>query len=252
MLRRRSRDSVTWGAQGYSAMTSSAGIIAAGEGSRLRMGGIEVNKPLVPIAGTPLIGHTLRQFVNIGVQRVVIIFNESENDCVDWVRAHFLSLEVEILVESTRSSFESFWRVGRALGPGRHLICAVDSICAPADWRAMFSSKADSERDVLLGVTSYVHDDKPLWVRTEPGSLRIAEMGGTTGSLATAGIYSVGGAVFERELEDGIPSLRVFLGELLREGFPLRAVPLANVIDVDTAEDINLAERFLSRIRSAA
>ena len=51
------------------------------------------------------------------------------------------------------------------------------------------------------------------------------------------------------EREDGISSLRAFLGQLLREGFPLLAVPLGDVIDVDTVEDINLAERFLSRIR---
>ena len=32
-------------------MIDSAGIIAAGEGSRLKLAGIEVHKPLVPIAG---------------------------------------------------------------------------------------------------------------------------------------------------------------------------------------------------------
>lgn len=230
-------------------MIASAGIIAAGEGSRLKMGGIEVNKPLVPVAGWPLIGHTLRQLVELGVRRVVIIFNESEQDCADWVRAHFSSLKLVILLRSTRSSFESFWRVGRELGPGRHLICAVDSICSPADWRAMISSRAGSKRDVLLGVTAFVHDEKPLWVRMEPGSLKIVEIGGKRDNFATAGFYNVGDAIFERELEAGTPSLRVFLGQLLREGFPVCAVPLERVIDVDTAEDINLAECFISQIR---
>jgi choline kinase len=230
-------------------MIASAGIIAAGEGSRLKTDGVGISKPLVPIAGLPLIGYALRQFVKIGVRRVVIIFNESEQDCVKWVRTHFSALDLEILVRSTQSSFESFWRVGRALGPGRHLISAVDSICSPADWRAMIASRARSQRDVLLGVTAFVHDEKPLWVRTKPGSLKIAEIGGPREDFATAGFYNVGDAIFERELADGISSLRVFLRELLREGFPLRAIPLADVIDVDTAEDINLAERFLSRIR---
>jgi NDP-sugar pyrophosphorylase family protein len=230
-------------------MIDSAGIIAAGEGNRLKFAGIEVCKPLVPIAGFPLVGHTLRQFVDAGIRRGVIIFNEAEQQCADWVRKHFPALQLEILVKSTRSSFESFWRVGRALGPGRHLICTVDSICSPADWRKMVVSKAGSEREILLGVTSFVHDEKPLWVRTEQGSLNIAEIGGPVGNYATAGFYNVGDAIFERELND-ISSLRVFLEQLLREGFPARAVPLANVIDVDTAEDIDLAERFLSEIRS--
>jgi NDP-sugar pyrophosphorylase family protein len=230
-------------------MISSAGIIAAGEGRRMKMDGLAFSKPLIPIAGIPLIGHTLRQFLEIGVERVAIIFNETQQECADWVRAHFASLELEILVKTTRSSFESFWRVGRVLGPGRHLICTVDSICSPKDWRTMFTSEADSEGEVLLAVTSFVHDENPLWVATKPGSLRIVNLGAPGGEFATAGIYGVTAAIFEREWEDGISSLRAFLGQLLREGFPFRAVPLGDVIDVDTVADINLAERFLSRIR---
>ena len=80
-------------------MISSAGIIAAGEGRRLKMGGLTFSKPLVPIAGTPLIGHTLQQLLEIGVERVAIIFNETQQECADWVRAHFPSLELKILVK---------------------------------------------------------------------------------------------------------------------------------------------------------
>jgi hypothetical protein len=160
---------------------------------------------------------------------VAIIFNETQQECADWVRAHFPSLELRILVKTTRSSFESFWRIGRALGPGRHLICTVDSICAPEDWRTMSASTAASEREVLLAITSFVHDEKPLWVATQPESLKIVNLGVPYGKFATAGIY----------------------GQLLREGFPFRGVPLGDVIDVDTVEDIKLAERFLSRIRGA-
>jgi NDP-sugar pyrophosphorylase family protein len=232
-------------------MISSAGIIAAGEGRRLKMDGLTFSKPLVPIAGTPLIGHTLQQLLEIGVERVTIIFNETQQECADWVRDHFPSLDLEILVKTTRSSFESFWRVGRALGHGRHLICTVDSICSPEDWRTMSALAAESEREVLLAVTSFVHDEKPLWVATRPESLRIVNLGAPFGKFATAGIYGVTEAIFEREWEEGISSLRAFLGQLLREGFPFRAVPFGDVIDVDTVEDIKLAERFLSRIRGA-
>ena len=46
-----------------------------------------------------------------------------------------------------------------------------------------------------------------------------------------------------------ISSLRVFLKRLLDEGFSATAVPLADVIDVDTAEDVRIAERFMLRLR---
>ena len=40
-----------------------------------------------------------------GIRRVVIIFNEMEQECADWVLKHFPELELEILVKSTRSLF---------------------------------------------------------------------------------------------------------------------------------------------------
>jgi NDP-sugar pyrophosphorylase family protein len=41
----------------------SGGIIAAGDGSRLRQAGWTVPKPMVPVAGVPLIESTIRNFV---------------------------------------------------------------------------------------------------------------------------------------------------------------------------------------------
>ena len=115
----------------------------------------------------------------------------------------------------------------------------------------MSASTVDSEREVLLAITSFVHDEKPLWVAVQPESLKIVNLGVPSGKFATAGIYGVPEAIFEREWEGGNSSLRAFLGQLLREGFPFRGVPLGDVIDVDTIEDIKLAERFLSQIRGA-
>ena len=78
----------------------SAGIIAAGEGSRFIQAGILTPKPLISVAGYPLIGRTLKYYQSLGIQRVVIIFNEQESDCVDWVRQHFPSFSTEIIVKS--------------------------------------------------------------------------------------------------------------------------------------------------------
>ena len=160
-----------------------------------------------------------------------------------------ISLEsiFDILIKSTQSSFESFWRVGRALGPGRHLISTVDAICSSPDWHKMVYSKSSSLGEILLGVTSFVHDEKPLWVTTAPDSLKIVEIGGAAQGYATAGLYAVDEIIFDRPLREDISSLRVFLRELLREGFPVRALPLADVIDIDTVDDIHLAEQFLSQ-----
>jgi len=56
----------------------SGGIIAAGEGSRLRQAGWAVPKPMVPVAGVPLIESAIRNFVAAGITRLSIIVNEQD------------------------------------------------------------------------------------------------------------------------------------------------------------------------------
>ena len=71
------------------------GIIAAGEGSRLRQGGFAMPKPMVPVAGVPLIESTIRNLRAARVGPLAIIVNEQERECADWIRACFPDLDLE-------------------------------------------------------------------------------------------------------------------------------------------------------------
>jgi len=77
------------------------GIIAAGEGSRLKEAGWAVPKPMVPVAGVPLIESAIRNFVAAGITRLSIIVNEQERDCAEWVRRRFPELDLRLTVKTT-------------------------------------------------------------------------------------------------------------------------------------------------------
>ena len=87
------------------------GIIAAGEGSRLRAAGFTMPKPLVPVAGVPLIETVIGNCRAAGIGPLVVIVNEQEREVPDWVRARFPGLDAEFVVKTTRSSLESFREV---------------------------------------------------------------------------------------------------------------------------------------------
>ncbi len=57
------------------------GIIAAGEGSRLRAAGFSMPKPLVPVGGVPLIESVIRNFLAAGITSLVIIVNDEARAC---------------------------------------------------------------------------------------------------------------------------------------------------------------------------
>ncbi|MGH7368860.1 MAG: NTP transferase domain-containing protein, partial [Candidatus Rokuibacteriota bacterium] len=164
-------------------------IIAAGEGSRLRADGFRAPKPLVEVAGQPLIGAVLRNFAAAGITAITIILNEREHQCVEWVRARFPHLDVEFIVKTTASSLESFREVTGRGPAGPMLVSTVDAWCAAEDF-ARFAAAAARRPDdaTVLAVTPFVSDEKPLWVTLGAGG-RVEALGKADSGLVTAGVY---------------------------------------------------------------
>ncbi len=217
-------------------------VIAAGEGSRLKQLGVP--KPLVEVAGVPLIAHVLGNFEAAGIVSATVIFNEAERDCAAFVRERFGKLVANIVVKTTRSSLESFREILQAAPPGRLLVSTVDAFCPREDF-LRFARRAAGlpAAATVLAVTRYVHDEKPLWVTTTRAG-RVSVVGGASGDAVTAGIY-----VFPQNVRGlGIPSslgrLRDFLGWLAKSGEPIEAVEIEKVVDVDRAEDLAAAEEL--------
>jgi len=220
------------------------GIIAAGDGSRLREAGFSMPKPLVPVAGIPLIEWVLRNFIAVGIVAPVIIVNEHARPCVEWIRSRFPELDIEFIVRTTRSSLESFVAVSDRLGGGRSLISTVDAWCRPVDFVRFVEAALRRPRDVsVLAATPFVADENPLWLDVDHTG-RVQDLGGPSGTLVTAGMY-----VLSERARTATPPplgrLREFLAWLVRQGEPLYAEAIQTVVDVDRASDVVLAEALV-------
>jgi len=218
------------------------GIIAAGEGSRLRNAGFPMPKPMVPIAGVPLIESVLRNFRAARIAPLAIIVNEQERECVDWVRARFPDLDVEFIVKTTRSSLESFGEVVARHPGGRMLVSTVDAWCVAADFVRFVDAACRRPDDALiLAVTPLVADENPLRVAMATDG-RVIAVGGDVGDLVTAGMYLVPARVRTIAPPAGLGRLREFLQWLVRSGVPTYGEVIEQVVDVDRADDVALAE----------
>jgi NDP-sugar pyrophosphorylase family protein len=220
----------------------SGGVIAAGEGSRLKALGVP--KPLIPVAGEPLIAHVLADFEASGIASAAVIFNEAGKDAAKLVRERFGRLVSKIVVKSTHSSLESFREILLAAPPGRLLVSTVDAFCRREDFvRFVRSAEEKPAEATVLATTRYVHDEKPLWVTTSRSG-RVTVVGGASGDAVTAGIY-----VFPEKVRTlGIPAdlgrLREFLAWLAKSKEPIEAVEIPKVVDVDRPEDLAEAEEM--------
>lgn len=226
-----------------------AGIIAAGLGERLRAHGIETPKPLIPIGGRPLIARTIDALHAAGATRVACIVNAETNAVRDYLRDSTWPIPVAVVQRTTASSAESFLRLGPLLAREPFLLTTVDTVCDPRALAALVDRARALGADAsVLGVTTTVDDEKPLWAELDAHG-RIRSLDDPRHARhVTAGVYFLQPLVYslaDAGAERAFPAFRKVLGALLDRGHPLYGFDVGASIDVDRPEDIAAAERLL-------
>ena len=218
------------------------GIIAAGEGSRLRADGLRVSKPMVQVGGRPLIDHALDRFRVAGIRDVTVVINEASDDCRQWLGLHAGDFDLDMVVRNTPSSYATFRLVADRLANAPAVITTVDSIMPVDDFRNFVKSASGfAANAVVLGVTDYVDDENPLWVTVDSLDGRIRQIGGSNGTHVTAGLYWLP-AQRPADPATDFARLREYLGWLVAGDHPVYGVVLPCVFDIDRARDIAAAE----------
>jgi NDP-sugar pyrophosphorylase family protein len=225
------------------------GIIAAGEGSRLRADGFRVSKPMVQVGGRPLIDHALDRFRAAGIRKVTVVINEASDDCRQWLKAHAGDFDLDMIVRSTPSSYATFRLVADRLVDGPAVVTTVDAIL-PVDQFRIFVTSASRFPDdaVVLGVTGHVDDENPLWVTLDTSNGRIRRIGGSNGSHVTAGLYWLPAKRPAAPAAD-FARLRDYLGALVAGEQPVYGIALPCVFDIDRARDVAAAESAVSGLQ---
>ena len=226
--------------RGASLATIRGGIIAAGQGTRLRADGYRGSKPMVPVSGRPLIGHTLDRFRIAGVRQLTMIINETSDDCRHWLRDHATDFELDLIVRTTKSSYASFQAVTTRLAGAPAVITTIDSVMPVGDFCAFVQSAVRLAPDaVALGLTDHVDDENPLWATLDAAG-KIRQLGARHGTHVTAGLYWLPGQPPPEPA--GFARLRDYLSWLVAEHPPVRGIVLPRVFDIDRACDIAAAE----------
>ena len=167
------------------------GIIAAGTGERLAAGGVRIPKPLVPIAGQPLIARAIAAGAAAGAGAVACIVNDLHPEVARFLRAERWPVPVEVVVKTTPNSMESLFALAPHLDGDPFLLSTVDAVFAPAEVaRFLAAASALDGSDGVLALTRHVDDEKPLWAAVDERS-RITALGAAAagGGFVTAGVY---------------------------------------------------------------
>ncbi|MCZ2267929.1 MAG: NTP transferase domain-containing protein [Ignavibacteriales bacterium] len=228
------------------------GIIAAGEGSRLKAEGIQLSKPMIPIYGKPLIQWIIESAFNSGIDKINCIINEHSNDLKLYLNEYNSTHKINLLVKNTVSSFHSLKEISQFLTPP-FLIATADSIFRENEFKTFieFGMNA-SNADVIVASTDFIDDEKPLYIKLdEDGGVVDFYDTADNFEFVTGGLY-----LFKKEIRDEISDaivadtnqLRNFLRFLIKKEFRIQTFRFSKIIDVDHISDIKAAESYLSEI----
>lgn len=226
------------------------GIIAAGEGLRLKEEGINIPKPLVEINGVPLIQRIIDIALKNGVDSIACIINEELPELEEYLLNKNSLLPFNLIVKSTQSSFHSFHQISRFFEPP-FLLTTTDSVFRDDEFTEFLKYSMNCNKaDAVLAVTDFVDDEKPLFVEVEEDSRIVSLIDKNKDyEFVTGGLYLFKNDIkkyIDEAAEQGINRLRNFLRYLLQKKLRMYAYPFSKIIDVDHVSDIKEAEDFLT------
>ena len=223
-------------------------IIAAGEGTRLSSEAVTVPKPLVTVHGETLIDRLIRIFSDNDAEEIVVITRQPLP-----IRQAG-DVPVRQVVKATPSSMHSFHEISPFLSGEPFVMTTVDTVFREEEFREFvneFKAGLDNGLDGLMGVTDFVDDEKPLYIKVKEDGTILSFLDHDRGHecrYISGGIYGLTPTAIgtlSRCISEGQGRMRNFQRALIQDGHRLRAHRFSKIIDLDHAADIAKAERFL-------
>jgi NDP-sugar pyrophosphorylase family protein len=230
--------------------------MAGGGGERMRASGVELPKPLVPVAGVPLIEWNLRALLLHGLDQVVVAVPGGESAIGDYARERLAPVAaaagagLRVLTEAT--PLGNIGCAGMLRDEGDVLVVFADNVTA-LDLRALLDHHLASGAAMTLA-----SHDEPF--QLPYGRIELAggdQVVAYTEKPELAVTVSSGTAVLSPDATALVPTdaptgMADLARELLEAGLPVRAFRhQAPWVDVNDAAAVPRAERLIEQHAAA-
>jgi 1L-myo-inositol 1-phosphate cytidylyltransferase len=229
-------------------MISTAILLAAGEGSRLRSA--TPFKPLCTVAGRSLLAHALDGLAEAGIDRAVVVTGYGADEVAGHIAARSWPLAVETVVNSDYRSRNgtSVLAAEPLVGGEDALLAMCDHLVEPALYRRV--AEAGASNGARLGIdrridSDWVDIEDVTRVRTAGEQIVAIGKGLVPYDCFDTGVFAIGPALFAALRSLDSPSLTEGMRILAAEGKAL-TVDCSDFgwIDVDDQAALGKAERW--------
>jgi MurNAc alpha-1-phosphate uridylyltransferase len=236
------------------AVPETAMVMAAGLGKRMRPLTATRPKPLVEVAGKPLIGHVFDHLRAAGVKRAVVNVHYLADAMEAYLRARVK--DIEVVVSDERKQLTE---TGGGIVQARALIGDQPFLCVNSDnlWidgpidaiRAMAAQWDDAKMDVLQLVVplarAHGHTGKGDWRIDANGRITERRKPGRIAPFVYTGVQILSPRVI-REWPEGPFSTNLFWNRAIEAGRCYAVVHQGLWFDVGTPQAIGMTEAVLA------
>lgn len=230
-------------------MISTAILLAAGKGSRLRSAA--PLKPLCGVAGRSLLAHALESLSEAGLKRAIVVLGYGADEISAHIAARRWPLAVEIVVnrEYASPNGASVLTAEPLVGAEEALLAMCDHLVEPALYRLV--AEAGASAGARLGIdvrvdSGWVDLHDVTRVQAEGGRILAIGKGLVPYNCFDTGVFAIGPALFDALRSVELPSLTDGMRALVvqRKAFTVDCGDL-RWIDIDDRAALQKAEQWI-------
>lgn len=231
-----------------------AAILSAGLGTRLSPHFKGLSKPLIPVAGMPLIEFQLRSIEYSGFDRVAIVLRSEYRKVADHVLSLDLKLKVEMIFRDTCGGAYSLFALSEVLRcePDFYLF-SVDSVFVPKTLKEFVDFRRGKTTPEIVTWIRRRTNQELDYVGVLTSDTQIVSLGKhiTACDYIAEGPFHCQSCILDEDVIrraqlNGIIRLSDYFAYLVSSGTTAGSYLVAAVLDVDTPSDIRGAELLLS------
>lgn len=226
-------------------------IPVAGEGTRLRPHTHTTPKPLLRVAGKPILGHILDDVASLGIEQVVLIVGYRGNEIVDYVRSNY-GFKLDVVEQKERLGLGHAIYLARPYVGSQPMLILLGDTIFRGDFDRIISHPGN-----VIGVKEV---DQPsrfgiVEVEGERITSLVEKPDQPKSNLAVVGIYLIRDteilfASLEKIITCGLTTRGEFqltdaLNEMIEAGVELRAFPIHGWFDCGKPETLLDANKAL-------
>ena len=222
-------------------------IMAGGRGERLRPLTDTLPKPLLPVAGKPIIDYNVDELESCGIRKIHITVNYLG----DLIRRHFEQRKgrasVDCIVEPKKlGTFGSLAYVEDIRTD--NIIVMNSDLLSTIDFESMYLHHRDTEADFTIGAVPYSVSVPFAIMRMEDGRVKSLEEKPTYNYFANGGVYIMRSELIKRIRKGEFTDAPDFILSLIKDGLNVGSYHIDGTwIDIGSPDDYRLANELAAK-----